>query len=212
MANILERRPMLHNASKISRHVVSQLNFLALIKASGYCNSTCNVYYNGRRYQGGESFQWFIESFWWYCNNSTSLWLRRLVKGEQSVFKLEKTYEIVVRGKVFAPLPDQIPSIIRKEWHKLFGVTMEEIPGKWDKHFEEMMKKASRKMYILRICKHYGLSSHQLDLLINSLIVSLFTFTAEVIWGRTSYNIRLISSSIVPIEMVTRATDQILKQ
>jgi hypothetical protein len=23
---------------------------------------------------------------------------------------------------------------------------MEDIPGKWDKHFEEMMKKASRKM------------------------------------------------------------------
>jgi hypothetical protein len=64
---------------------------------------------------------------------------------------------------------------------------MEDIPGKSDKHFEEMMKKASRRMYILRVCKHYGLSTHQLDLLFNSLIVSLFTFTAEV-WGGASYN------------------------
>ena len=42
-------------------------------------------------------------------------------------------------------------------------------------------------MYILRVYKHYGLSTHQLDLLFNSLIVSLFTFAAEV-WGGASYN------------------------
>ena len=100
---------------------------------------------------------------------------------------MEKTYEMIVRGKVSTPLPDHIPSIERKEWLKLLGVTMEDIPGKWDKHFEEMMKKASRRMYILRVCKHYGLSTHQLDLLFNSLIVSLFTFAVEV-WGGASYN------------------------
>jgi hypothetical protein len=86
---------------------------------------------------------------------------------------MEKTYEMIVRGKVSTPLPDHIPSIKRKEWLKLLGVTMEDIPGKWDKHFEEMMKKASRRMYILSVCKHYGLSTHQLDLLFKSLIVSL---------------------------------------
>ena len=100
---------------------------------------------------------------------------------------MDKTYEMIVRGKVSTPLPDHIPSIKRKEWLKLLGVTMEEIPGKWDKHFEEMMKKASRRMYFLRVCKHYGLSTHQLDLLFNSLIVSIFTFAAEV-WGGASYN------------------------
>jgi hypothetical protein len=42
-------------------------------------------------------------------------------------------------------------------------------------------------MYILRVCKHYGFSTHQSDLLFNSLIVSLFTFAAEV-WGGASYN------------------------
>ena len=107
---------------------------------------------------------------------------------------MEKTYEMIVRGKVSTPLPDHIPSIERKEWLKLLGVTMEDIPGKWDKHFEEMMKKASRRMYILRVCKHYGLSTHQssllffsMDLLFNSLIVSLFTFAVEV-RGGASYN------------------------
>jgi hypothetical protein len=100
---------------------------------------------------------------------------------------MEKTYEMIVRGKVSTPLPDHIPSIKRNEWLKVLGVTMEDIPGKCDKHFEEMMKKASRRMYILSVCKHYGLSTHQLDLLFNSLIVSLFTFAAEV-WGGASYN------------------------
>ena len=59
---------------------------------------------------------------------------------------MEKTYEMIVRGKVSSSLPDPIPSIKRKEWLKLLGVTMEDIPGKWYKHFEEMMKKASRRM------------------------------------------------------------------
>ena len=85
---------------------------------------------------------------------------------------MEKTYEMIVRGKVSTPLPDHIPSIKRKEWLKLLGVTMEDIPGKWDKHFEEMMKQASRRMYILRVCKHYGLSTHQLDLLFNKSLFS----------------------------------------
>jgi hypothetical protein len=74
---------------------------------------------------------------------------------------------------------------------------MEEIPGKGDKHFEEMTKKASRRMYILRVCKHYGLSTHQLDLLFNSLIVSFHLCSRNLGWS---------------IEMVIQATDQILKQ
>ena len=99
---------------------------------------------------------------------------------------MEKTYEMMVRAKMSTSLPEYIPSIKRKEWLKLLGVTMEEIPGKWDRHFEEMMNKASKRMYILRVCKYYGLTTHQLDHLFKSLIVSLFTFAVEV-WGGASY-------------------------
>ena len=42
-------------------------------------------------------------------------------------------------------------------------------------------------MYILGVCKHYGFSMQQLDLLFNSLIISLFTFAVEI-WGRASYH------------------------
>ena len=41
--------------------------------------------------------------------------------------------------------PEYTPSIKRKEWLKLLGVTMEEIPAKWNRHFEEMMNKASKR-------------------------------------------------------------------
>ena len=67
------------------------------------------------------------------------------------------TYEMIVRGKVTTSLPEHIiPLILRKEWIKLLGVTMEEIPGKLHMHFGDMMSlnKAIKGMYILRVCKH----------------------------------------------------------
>ena len=45
-----------------------------------------------------------------------------------------------------------------------------------------MLKKASGRMYIMRVCKYYGLSLEQLDLLFESLIMSIFTFAIEL-WG-----------------------------
>ena len=52
---------------------------------------------------------------------------------------------------------------------------MEEIPGKWDRHFEEMMNKASKRMYILGSLRITWITSS-----------SLFTFAVEV-WGGASY-------------------------
>ena len=41
-------------------------------------------------------------------------------------------------------------------------------------------------MYILRVCKYYGFTTKQLELLFQSLIMSLFTFGIEL-WGGASY-------------------------
>ena len=100
---------------------------------------------------------------------------------------MSKTYEIVVRGKMCATPPNRIPSITRKTWLKILGVTVEETPGKWDIHFEEMLKKTSERMYILRVCKYYGFTKEQLDLLFQSLIMPLFTFAVEI-WGGASHS------------------------
>ena len=54
---------------------------------------------------------------------------------------LEKTYEMVVRRRTSVVLPELIPSIKRKTWLKLLGVTLQDNPCNWDLHFEEMLKK-----------------------------------------------------------------------
>ena len=64
----------------------------------------------------------------------------------------------------------------------LLGVTLQDNPCNWDLHFEEMLKKASGRMYIMRVCRYYGLSIKRLDLLFDSLIMSIFTFAIEL-WG-----------------------------
>ena len=102
------------------------------------------------------------------------------------VLNMNKTYEMIVRGRTSIPLPSCIPFIKRKTWLKILGITLEEIPENWDRHFEEILKKASGRMYILRVCKYYGFTTKQLELLFQSLIMSLFTFGIEL-WGGASY-------------------------
>ena len=96
---------------------------------------------------------------------------------------IKKTYEIVVRGSRSVTLPDPIPSVKQKTWLKILGVTLQDNLCNWDLHFEEMLKKkASGRMYIMRVCKYYGLLLEQLDFLFDSLIMSIFTFAIEL-WG-----------------------------
>ncbi len=65
----------------------------------------------------------------------------------------KKTYETVIRRNILTPLPAIIPHTECKQWLKLLGITLEDLPDKWDLHFEEMMGKDSGRMYILRVCK-----------------------------------------------------------
>ena len=46
-------------------------------------------------------------------------------------------------------------------------------------------------MYILRVCKLYGFSANELDILFNGLITSLFMFGAEV-WGCAAHSKYLV--------------------
>ena len=50
-------------------------------------------------------------------------------------------------------------------------------------HFEDLISNASDRMYIMRICKYYGLPADQLHMLFHSLIISLFLFGIEVCGG-----------------------------
>ena len=82
------------------------------------------------------------------------------------------------------PLPEPLPTITRKSWLKILGVILHEKPGNWDIHFNEIISKAGSRMYILRVCKYYGFSKKDLDLLFHSLMVSALVFGIEVLGMR----------------------------
>ena len=92
---------------------------------------------------------------------------------------LTKTWELLLRGKTTRTPPEPLKIIGRKENLKLLGVTSEQVPVNWDTH--------SSRLYIIRICKYYGYCVENLDLLFQSLILSVFTYAIEV-WGCTFYS------------------------
>ena len=99
----------------------------------------------------------------------------------------KKTFEMVVKGKNTMPLPEPVDGITRKSELKLLGVIVIEDPCNWDAQFENMLSKASSRLYILRVCKYYGFSLQELTLLFDSLIMSLFTYAIEV-WASARYS------------------------
>ena len=79
---------------------------------------------------------------------------------------LSKTKELVIRGRTTAPEP--IVTIERVSYLKLLGVTFQDSPTNWYKHFHDLMERAVKRMYILRVCKRNGYSVSDLDYLFKS--------------------------------------------
>ena len=92
-----------------------------------------------------------------------------------------KAWEICMHSKTTKLSPPELPGIKRKAWLKLLGVTFQEDTTNWDIHIDNMLFKASSRMYILRVCKSYGYSKDQLNLF-NLLVMSVFLYGIEV-WG-----------------------------
>ena len=69
---------------------------------------------------------------------------------------------------------------------KLLGVTFQDSPTNWDKHFDDLMERALKRMHIFRVCIRNGYSVRDLDYLFNCLILSLFTYFIRV-WGFADY-------------------------
>ena len=83
--------------------------------------------------------------------------------------------------------PAPLAIVERKTKLKLLGITFEDDPVNWDSHIDHMLSKASSRLYTLRVCRFYGYSKEQLDLLFQSLIISVFTYAIEV-WGCCYYD------------------------
>ena len=113
--------------------------------------------------------------------------IKRWADKNLMTLNMKKTFEMVVKGKTTMPLPEPVDRITRKSKLKLLGVTVNEDPCNWDVQFENMLSKASSRLYILRVCKYYGFTLQQLTLLFDSLIMSLFTYAIEV-WASAHYS------------------------
>ena len=84
------------------------------------------------------------------------------------------------------PPPEPIVTTERVSYLKFLGVTFQDSPTNWDKHFDDLMERAVKRMHILRVCKRNGYSVSDLDYLFNCLIMSLFTYCIRV-WGVAAY-------------------------
>ena len=61
------------------------------------------------------------------------------------------------------------------------------MPVNWGTHIDYLLRKASSRLCIIRICKDYGYSIEKLDLLFQNLILSVFTYAIEG-WGCAFYS------------------------
>ena len=89
---------------------------------------------------------------------------------------LTKTKEMVVKGKVEGPLPIVTFDIKQEEFLKLLGVYLHSNPTNWDKQIHSLIRKAGRRMHILRVCKKYGYSLDSPHHFFHSLIIPIFTY------------------------------------
>ena len=92
----------------------------------------------------------------------------------------KRTFQLVVKGKTRMPLPKSIDGNVGKSEINLLGVTVNEDLCNWDTQFENMLSKASSRLYILRVYKYYSHSLQELTMLFDSLIMSLFTDVIKV--------------------------------
>ena len=95
---------------------------------------------------------------------------------------LTKTWEMVVHGRISKPLPPLVQGIERKSWLKLLGIIFQENPSDWDLHVDNLLRKASSRLYILRVCKYFGHPKERPTKLFDLLIMSLFLYGIEI-WG-----------------------------
>ena len=105
----------------------------------------------------------------------------------QMTLNLNKTWEMLLKSGSLKVPPAPLAIVERKTKLKLLGVTFEDDPVNWDSHIDHELGKASSRMYILRVCRFYGYPKEQLDLLFQSLIISVFTYAIEV-WGCCYYD------------------------
>ena len=108
-------------------------------------------------------------------------------ENNQMTLNLNKTWKMLLKSGSLKFPPAPPATAERKTKLNLLGVTFEDDPVNWDSHIDHVFSKASSRLYILRVYRVYGYPKEQLDLLFQSLIISVFTYAIEV-WGCCYYD------------------------
>ena len=66
--------------------------------------------------------------------------------------KLNLTKELVITGRTTLPPPEPIVTIKRVSYLNLLGVTFQDSPTNWDKHFDDLMERALKRIRISLEC------------------------------------------------------------
>ena len=53
---------------------------------------------------------------------------------------------IIIRGRTTLPPPEPIVTIKRVSYLKLLGMTFQDSPTNWDKHFDDLMERALQRL------------------------------------------------------------------
>ena len=91
---------------------------------------------------------------------------------------LSKTKKLVIRGRTTLPPPERIVTIKRVSYLKLLGVTFQDNPTNWERHFDDLMERALKRMYWSLECVKEMVIVYVI--LITSLIASLCHFSLTV--------------------------------
>ena len=70
----------------------------------------------------------------------------------------------------------------------MLGVPFQSDPCNWDLHLRIILSTAGSRLYILRVCKFYGLPLDHPRLLFTSLILAIFTYAVLQVWGCAYYH------------------------
>ena len=92
---------------------------------------------------------------------------------------LTKTWEMVVHSRISKPLPPLVQGIERKSWLRLLGIIFQENLSDWDLHVDSLLRKASCRLYISRVCKYFGYPKEQLTKLF---IIIIFIFLSDYMY------------------------------
>ena len=150
-----------------------------------YCSGACTFYHYGEWYRSHlPEYLYDLIRWWYYMQYTCWAWcqwscfwegienIKAWVEENLMKLNLSKTKELVIWERTTLPPPEPIVTIKRVSYLKLLGVTFQDSPTNQDKHFDDLMERAEKRMHILRVCKRNGYSVSDLDYLFNCHFVS----------------------------------------